>query len=769
MRFIAPSTATKSPQRRLQEGQAIVLIALLMLVLFAMLGLSIDSGRAYVDRRDLQAAVDAAALAAGDWYENYAQLQGGSGALPKAKAVFEADLHQYSGPISDICLPCPSYIGPLGNLRQDTDTVVYPDNETLTIVATNTQFNGYQFVFNVTHQLPLAFMQIFGGPSTATITASATSIVGNQRQTPALLTLSSDRCAMNLTGSAQLTVLGDVYSNGTACVDTNLHEAGNCYGAAGSTCDQAAYYCYNATAGFVPYAPYTNGGNPCRAGDILGGPVVPAPTLPDPGYLAPTAVSDCGGGPCYPFGQGYSNGNRGSWTEMYPGFYGNFHLSGSNGCIFLDGGVYTWTNGYQSDASRTLVSNELKAPDEEYVDPVTGAGPGTTNVANPQFWDQNAANCAGHFTVTNSAAQAIILGPACTDLSPQTPAVCHSGASDTLSRNNKWGVEVTSVRFDQFVDPAIAPASCLPGPGCRRESAPSECQLTPNPVVGGLHSPSNIGISVDITYNAPGAQYYNVYVNPSGCDGNNNNFGWVARFDAPGFSGGVPIGPFPNGTPWTLGALSAAVAPAAGASVYDLNDRMIPNPSALCYAQTRSLNCAPPDDEQAPQCFSNCPPPSNLLSQENPPMQLQYPPYTGGDVANENYCVISPNPGDPIAPCSTAKITPGAVQFYLPAGSCFSQNAQGATYVFAGEQYNWIVIYSPPGNTCNNTMNGGASTQYIGTIYTPGANWTINGGDRSPLAGQVICYTASVSGSGAAGIDFNPNYSPAPPAARLIN
>jgi hypothetical protein len=150
-------------------------------------------------------------------------------------------------------------------------------------------------------------------------------------------------------------------------------------------------------------------------------------------------------------------------------------------------------------------------------------------------------------------------------------------------------------------------------------------------------------------------------------------------------------------------------------------------------------------------------------------MTLEYPPYTGGDVANENYCQIPPNPGDTSAPCATAKITPGAVQFYFPNGSCLSQNAQGATYVFAGEQYNWIVIFMPPGNNCANTMNGGASTQYIGTIYTPSADWNITGGDRSPLAGQVICYTATVGGNGAAGIDFNPNYAPAPPAARLIN
>ena len=152
-------------------------------------------------------------------------------------------------------------------------------------------------------------------------------------------------------------------------------------------------------------------------------------------------------------------------------------------------------------------------------------------------------------------------------------------------------------------------------------------------------------------------------------------------------------------------------------------------------------------------------------------MSLEYVPYTGGDVANENYCQQSPpaGTGDPSAPCATAKITPGAVQFYFPAGSCLSQNAQGATYVFSGEQYNWIVIYSPPANTCSNTMNGGASTQFIGTIYTPGADWSISGGDRSPLAGQVIAYTATVTGGAAVGIDFNPNYAPAPPAARLIN
>jgi len=714
-----------------QGGQAIVLIALLILVLFGMLGLAVDSGRAYVDRRDQQAAVDAAALAAGDWFENYSDLYGST--LPNAKAVYQANLHLYGGPTSDV--DSTVFVGVNNNLQQDTDIVTYGGGYSLTIVATNTQFNGYQFVFTSSHQLPLAFMQLFGGNPNITITATATAIVGNQRQTPALLTLSTDNCALNLKGSATLTLLGDAYSNGTACVDANLQEAGNCYGAAGSNCSSATYYCYNSTPGFVPYPP------PCNPGDTQGQPVVPAPTLPDPGYLTNSLP--------YYQAQGlqfYNQNNRGTWTEMTPGIYGTFHLSGgSASCAFLDPGIYIWSNGYTSDATGSLLSNELKPPDEQLY-----SAAGTTSVAGLQFWDQNSVSCSGNFTLS---------------------VVNGIGGGQGLKHNSgagNWGVELTSVRWDTFLDPTLA--TCNVSPGCRRESAPSACETV------GTNDVNQAAIDVSITRNAPGAQYYNVYVNPNGCDGLQDNFAFVNRFLAPGWNdfGGTPpafpVGGFPNGGPGTVLANGSGGYPcgAAGHSICAITYSQL-SPTKLCFAQTRSQNCQTPDNEIAPQCFSSCPPPPNLLSQENAPFSLQYPPYTGGDVADENYCQVSPIPGDPNAPCATAKVTPGAVQFYLPAGSCLTQNAQGATYVFAGEQYNWISIYSPPSNTCNNVMNGGAATQFIGTIYTPGANWSISGGDRSPLAGQVICYTASVTGGGAVGIDFNPNYSPAPPAARLIN
>ena len=54
------------PVRRLatEEGQAIVLFALLLVVLIGMVGLVIDVGRLYVHHNQLKAATDAAALAA---------------------------------------------------------------------------------------------------------------------------------------------------------------------------------------------------------------------------------------------------------------------------------------------------------------------------------------------------------------------------------------------------------------------------------------------------------------------------------------------------------------------------------------------------------------------------------------------------------------------------------------------------------------------------------------------------------------------------------
>jgi hypothetical protein len=433
---------------------------------------------------------------------------------------------------------------------------------------------------------------------------------------------------------------------------------------------------------------------------------------------------------------------------MFPGQYGNFHLTGgSASCAFLSAGVYTWTAGYQSDASGSLLSNELKPPDE-----MNYAAPGTVSPGGaftPQFWNGNGAACSGEFNVTTATV-------------PSPNALKH------LNQSGRWGIEVTSVRYDRFIDPTITPNSCYNSPGCFRESAPSACQEATTADV------SNQGIVVNITRNAPGAQYYNVYTNPNGCDGVQDNFGFVNRYLAPGFTdlGGPPVtatGPYPSGANAALvnGVLGTAC-PVVTVTVCNITFSSF-NP-VRCNAQVRNGQCRPPVPPIAPPCFQNCTPPPTGIAQGNAPSDLQYSPYKGGDMANENYCMDSATSGGATtAPCQGTQITPGAVQFYFPNNSCMTQNAQGASYVFGGKQYNWIVIFMAPANTCANTLNGGSSTQYIGTLYAPAATWTINGGNIAPLAGQVIVYSAKVAGGATVGIDFNPNYSPAPPAARLIN
>jgi hypothetical protein len=746
MRSTVLNTRAKSPRRNLQEGQAIVLIAMLILVLFGMLGLAIDSGRSYVDRRDQQSAVDAAALAAGDWYDNYPDIPDLSlKTIPQSRQVYENNLHLYGGVLIESTSS--GMVGVNNAFPQNKWVDTFAGGYTLTITATNTIFNGYQFTFDSMHDFPLAFMQIFGGPPNVTIKATASAIVGNQRQTPALLTLSNQPCATQLQGNGSLTMLGDAYTNGTECQQgsSTLDLAGNCYGGTGSQCSAAVYYCFSANPNTLPYDPATNGGA-CRPGDTQGRPVVPAPLLPDPGYLAPSLWAYSTPGTFI---------DRGTYTEMTPGSFDNFSLTGGSACYFLDAGIYTWNGGYTSHGG--FVSNELKAPNEEYVQPSNPLiGPGTTATANPQFWP---SNCDGGFAPPTSVSV------------PGGDGMKHGLGGGT------WGIEVTAIRFDTFNDTTVTSSNpvqlCAPTGGCRRESAPSAC--TPVSTTDDTSGPQ--GINVSITKNSPGAQYYNVYVNPYGClpyrhpnntPGSQNDFSFVNRFLAPG-------SPYPNGGSGTTLLLGTQGWPCPVATVTICNvdyGQLTYTQTRQCFAQLRGQLCQTPDDETPPQCITTCP--ANTLPQDNALMALQYPPNTGGDVANENYCVISPNPGDFNAPCATGKVTPGGVQFYFPPYQCLDQNGNGTTHVFGGEQYNWIIIYQQavtpvPPVSCANTMNGSAFTQYIGTIYSPTADWTISGTDTAPLAGQVIAWTATVIGNNTTGILFNPNYSPAPPAARLIN
>jgi Flp pilus assembly protein TadG len=660
-------------RRDRQDGQAIVLIALVLVVLCGMLGLAIDSGRAYVDRRGLQDAVDAATLAAGDDYENFGQQ---AAAFNNATAVFERSLS----------LPAPSSSSTFGN----TFTATFAGGYTYTITGANGSFNGYVFQATASHVFPLTFFQVLGSNPTIPVQAQASSIVGNQYSQPALLTLDPSACSLNLSGNTAVTVRGDVYSDGGICFtgSAGLGVAGNAFAHINPVPSAISLLCYNPDPTVAPHAV------PCGPNETLGNKIGPnAPTIPDPNYP--------GGRQNFYLNSGGQVAHSG-WTELTPGQYSAFSLTGGAGCYFFDAGIYTWNGGYTSHGGYS--SNELKPPDEPAYN-YTSSVLDYTQRASPQWYD--ASSCAGTFTLTAAPGAA-------------------------LRDNTDYAVELTSVRTDTY-----APT----GQSFIRESAPSMCHnfntATSQSFVADVGSGQQV----------PGATSYNVYVAVGKCVSGQpapaqTAFGYVGSFTESQHKFLLDGGSVPSGN-WTLG----------------VRNKQCLNSGAL------TVGCAPPDGEAKSVCFLNCTAgTSNGLAQENPPSAI----FPHGDLANENYCTVQST--NAAAPCQGATITPGAVQFYFKnSGDCLNENGNGATGVFSGYQYDFIMIYEPVSNTnCGNTLNGGSYTSYIGTIYTPKSSWTINGGNRAPLSGQVIAWDAQLNGNATIGINFNPNYAPAPPAARLV-
>ncbi len=662
-----------------------MLIALLILVLFGMLGLAIDAGRAYVDRRYLQDAVDAATLAAGDNYENFAdQTQ----AFNNAFTEFQTNLKLTAGTSS---------------ISGNTMTASWNGGAyQLTITGANGQFNGYVFQATAQHTFPLTFFQVLGSSPTIPVMGQASAIVGNQFSQPALLTLSSSGCSMNFSGNTTVTVRGDVYSDGCMSFQgsASLGVAGSAFAHSGTVPSGINLLCYNPDPTIPPVAP-----NPtCPSGSTLGSRVGGAPILPDPKYPGPTTAY-------FPANPAQTVAHSG-WTEMKPGTYQNWSLTGGVGCYFMDAGVYQFSGGYTSHGGYT--SNELKPPDEPAWNYSTNSLDYTQS-ASPQFWNDvpDHIDCSSTVSLTGVA----------------------SGASLTPG-NGYYAVEVTSVRQDYYPDQGVSGSQTY-----YRESAPSRCYQTNLP-----GSPN--ALKVAISRSVPGAQSYRVYVGRGQC-GNlaQNQFGYVASVnDSSSISlqidGNTPNVPTFSSSSW----------------LYGVRD-------SRCPTSGPQVGCAPPGNERKPVCFINCSSGSNNGLNNNTPDYAQ-------DLANENYCVPT------TSGCFASQITPGAVQFYFPGpNDCINDNAQGATWVFSGIQYDWIGLYqapvsgSPPQavmSSCGNILNGGSNEQFIGTSYTPRSSWTINGGAQAPLSGQVISYSATLNGNGTIGINFNPNYAPAPPAARLV-
>jgi Flp pilus assembly protein TadG len=688
-------------RRQLQRGQAIVLVALLLTVLFGFVGLAIDGGRGYLDRRHLQGSVDAAALAAAyDYMNNHDYTSAEVAAVDQ----FGNNEGLYTGPT------CSGY----GSVAV---SCAYGDSTSaaLTINVVDHSIAGVSFRVVATHRVGITVMQVLGFGPTVGVGSVATAVARPHGTFGAAIqTLSAGNCngslpSLTFTGTSTTNITGDIWSNGS------ISDNGSASGSVnGNVIDICPTYPPSPLSNFTVSGSQANGFN-----------------IPDPDYPQPTLDPT-------PRSWASSSGS----TELAGTYANDPHLTGSAGCYFLAGGVYTFSAGFTDNGG--FVSNELKPPDEPLlaangqpnVTTLTGALSGTitqmsvspllgqvpagvqvfvgdqaftvssaspagdddinvtrqavsgtiasgsvvTMRANPQFWDSNGVGCASSVSLT-------------------------SPGSGNFS-GGTYSVVVTAVRWQAN---GVASCSGPASPSCyMRESAPSMCKTI---TVG-----NSGNVKVNVTPD-PGAQDFNIYMASNGyCSG--------LTFCTD-----------------TGGDSSVTINACAGGS----------QPS--------------PPDYQALPVASGLP---------NSDPTAGTPP--GGDLANLKHCADT-STGDNVA-CPSGW-TVGAVTFFIPGGgntsTCLNLQGGGDVFVYSGDQYQRILLFepgpeqAPPANTCPNNVAGHGLTSLTGIFYVPAASITIIGSSSflATIAGGVIAWTATVRGNGGVSITADPTLRTWPSAVRL--
>ena len=691
----------------MQRGQAIVMIGLILVVLFGFLGLAMDGGRAYLDRRSLQSSVDAAALAAA-----YNYMNNNNYGLAEVAATNEFANNQrlYDPP------SCTGY-GSL-NVNCSFDD---PTGEALTIAVVNRSFAGVTFTATGTHHITATIMQVAGAGANMPIGATATAVARRAGTFGAAIqTLSPGTCngasaSLAFTGTSTTQVTGDIWSNGSI-VDSGTP--------GGSVTGNVTDVCPN-----MPPQPLTPPAWTVSGAEGNGF------NNPDPDYPMPAL----------PVNTPTWNCTSGS-TES-PGVYTADPRLGNgacaNGCWFLSGGVYDFSQGFSDNGG--FVSNELRPPDEPNMAsagvPNTAMLSGSFSGTNQRSINVNALSApipSGSTlyilgqTFTTSRAAAI--GDTQISISQQSVVGTLAGgtlvtiralnqfwdannvgcsSSFTLSSpgsgslsSGTYSVEVTAVRWSpNGVASCTGPAS----PTCyKRESAPSMCKTLSLATSGNL--------KVDVTAD-PGATDYYIYVAANGsCTG------------------------LTYCTDTGIGSLTQTIPSCPASSV------------------------VPPDGEGMPL----------QAGLPNADPGAGTPPH--GDLANEKHCVDTTTGNDVACPSAW---TPGAVELFIPGpGSnqqCLNLQGGGDIYVYSGYQFQRVLFYEPgpeqsgSPNSCSNKVAGHGLTSLIGIFYVPAANVTIIGNSSylATIAGGVIAWTASVQGNGGVSISADPSLRALPSTVRL--
>ncbi len=349
----------------------------MLAVVVGMAALAVDGARAYALRRDLQAAADAAALAAGD---NYQQTRSYTSAEQAATSSFGANIRLYTSPT---CTP--AYGAP--GAAPLTITCTYTDGTVLKQVVSALGPAGSQFTISAARSLVLQFASILTSGSSPQLSAAATAGVNNLLYMPTVAALSHAGCggvpgnAITTTTGGTLSIVGDLVSSGAISIAAagSAQVAGDVYARCQSSVPGVTTTCY--PSGNPTPCTYPDVAGVTRSGYNFVDPNYPAPAVV--GAAQPTPPS--GGGP----------------VVLSPGTYAVDPAFGVGLCYFLAEGVYKWQAGYTNNGS--FVSDELRPPDE----PVYN---NNTLVYGHQLWNTD-SRCAGSTQVnTVSGPRGIAVG-----------------------------------------------------------------------------------------------------------------------------------------------------------------------------------------------------------------------------------------------------------------------------------------------------------------------------------------------------------------------
>jgi Flp pilus assembly protein TadG len=481
---------------RHQRGQAIVMVALILVVLFGFLGLAMDGGRGYLDRRSLQASVDAASLAAA---YNYMNTNDPGQAEQAATNEYANNQRLYNTPM------CNGY-----GTASASCSFGDPTNQVLTITMVSHSIAGVTFTATATHQIGVTVMQVVGVGSTMNIGATATALARRTGSNGAAIqTLAPFGCgafggsSLTFQGNSTTLVTGDIWSNG------NVFD--NSAAAGGSVTGNVVAIC--------PSSPFLRTPTPWA----VSGSQANGWNMPDPDYPMP------------PINTTPRTWNATNASTELPGTYANDpNLAGSAGCYFLAPGVYNLTAGFSSNGG--FVSNELRPPDEPNIVATTAALSGTitsipvtalqvavpasstVTVSGQAFTVSSAGAAVGatSIPITSAAVSGTIASGASavtmaraknqfwdankTNCTTNPGFVLTSPGSGTLNAGS-YSVEVTSVRWESTVGSSCngpASSTCY-----ERESAPSMCRTIT------LSTSGNLKVAVA---SLPGATDFNVYV-----------------------------------------------------------------------------------------------------------------------------------------------------------------------------------------------------------------------------------------------------------------